>query len=444
MHKLARRILLVASLFVFVIVAPAIVLYAVGYRITSKKQAAVGVLLVDTVPEGARVTVNGKQYGTTPEAVSNLPTGTAVIDVVKEGYVPWHKRIDIEPTRAIEVRSIRLFAEAGNSKELQRDILQYSLAPNRSLIAVVASGNVLGIMSSSGEEVTDTLRLRLQPKSTLWSPDSSSILIQYTNGSYDLVTVSDNILSATPVPELTNTQVVFDPRLSGRLLVLDGDVLESYSVTTRTAQDIADDVSLFAVTSRQILTVENDSIVWRSLTGAMQQNREYEELSDIVQIKAAPGGTIAVQDSSGLIGVIEANGSFSKVAPQGSLIGFSPSGQLLLIQPTSSELAVFNVDDERTTYLPPMQLQTIIRLSRAIRNPQWFAGGTHVVYQADDELVISEVDTRDAPMQYVVDGTNLGNAFPEVGQDGQEMLYLKKQGAETSLYSKELLLAEDV
>jgi hypothetical protein len=120
-------------------------------------------------------------------------------------------------------------------------------------------------------------------------------------------------------------------------------------------------------------------------------------------------------------------------------IAWSPDEQLLLVQLDDTSLHVLNVFDERLGYLPLHELRLVTRLSRPIRNPQWFAGGRHLIYQVDDEILITEIDTRDHPLTYSVDTTNLGDANATVGLQGSIILYLKKTAESTRLTTAKLL-----
>src|SRR5688572_32086033 len=99
MEKIFRRLLLFVSAVVFMALAPLVVFYAMGYRIgiNAKDDLSVGVLLVETTPRRAQITVDDEDAGTTPQSVPNLPPGEVKVSLTKEGYIPWEKRLIIEP-----------------------------------------------------------------------------------------------------------------------------------------------------------------------------------------------------------------------------------------------------------------------------------------------------------------------------------------------------------
>jgi hypothetical protein len=73
-------------------------------------------VLVRSTPAGARVAVDGRDYGVTPVAVRELATGSHSITVTREGYAPAERRVVItasQPAQSLTVPLDR--ARAGNA-----------------------------------------------------------------------------------------------------------------------------------------------------------------------------------------------------------------------------------------------------------------------------------------------------------------------------------------
>src|SRR5687768_13339880 len=152
MDLIIRRLLLGTSIILFLVIAPVVVLYALGYReniITGP--TAVGVLLLVAIPQEATVAVNDRAYGTTPESISNLKVGEVAVAVSKEGYRSWQKNLPILPARATEARSIRLFLENPPTQTLAKATKKFALAPNRTLLAWTDTSNNLHVHSTENE-----------------------------------------------------------------------------------------------------------------------------------------------------------------------------------------------------------------------------------------------------------------------------------------------------
>jgi cytoskeletal protein RodZ len=72
---------------------------AVGERAAERERGASGppatVLIVNTTPRGARVTVNGIGWGSTPVTIRHLPEGVQRVRVVKERFVSEERVVDL-------------------------------------------------------------------------------------------------------------------------------------------------------------------------------------------------------------------------------------------------------------------------------------------------------------------------------------------------------------
>ena len=73
-----------------------------------KSQADVGRLVVRSRPAGARVSVDGKDYGTTPATVRDLARGAHRVRVVHDGYGAEERRVVITPSRLAQSMSVAL------------------------------------------------------------------------------------------------------------------------------------------------------------------------------------------------------------------------------------------------------------------------------------------------------------------------------------------------
>jgi WD40 repeat protein len=152
-----------------------------------------------------------------------------------------------------------------------------------------------------------------------------------------------------------------------------------------------------------------------------------------------PGGDVAARSVDGALYVISPDGTANLIASELEAAGWSPNGRMLFVQSDAHSLQVYNVRDERWS-LSREELHLVQRLSRPITSVQWFAGGRHLLYQVNDEIVISEIDTRDHPITYQVDSVNLGDAQAAVGEDGEVLFFLKNQHGSRDLIAAELII----
>jgi hypothetical protein len=71
----------------------------------------VGSLLVRSTPPGARVFVDGREYGQTPVTVGNLARGVHRVRVVRDGYAADEQQLTITPAQRTHSVMVRLSPE---------------------------------------------------------------------------------------------------------------------------------------------------------------------------------------------------------------------------------------------------------------------------------------------------------------------------------------------
>lgn len=445
MKKMYRNMLLFSSTVVFLAVAPLIVLYAMGYRMGASPvdPLPLGVLLIETTPRRAQLVVNDIQHGETPRSVSGLIPGDARISITKEGYQEWQKTIRIEPSLLSEFRDIRLFPSDIKKTTIATEVTSFSLSPNRTLVAVLTVDKKLVVVDEEGQLINNPVQLTALPSELLWSPDSTSLLVLYKKGAGHIIVVAD--ADQQPIFQKTLTgikQAVWDPRVPGRLLLLTtAGELKAYSHVNNSTYQISKGVETFATSSKMIYAVDANGILnTYTFSGEPTGVVNFNMPSPIEELFITPANKRVVQTADKTLYLVPDAGEPLKVAEHVLSTGWSPDGQLLYVQPESNELYVYNAGVDRLPWLPIKELQLVVRLSRPIVNPQWFAGGRHLIYQTNDEVMISEVDTRDHALQYRIDSTNMGDAQTAVGTDGERLFYLSKNKETTELTVASLLV----
>ncbi len=96
---MSRRFLF-TILTILIIVAGTVVavFLAKGYTFSSKEKRIVGtgIITVTSVPDSASVLLDGSLTSATNATISNLPTKDYTVRVVKEGFIPWEKKVTVK------------------------------------------------------------------------------------------------------------------------------------------------------------------------------------------------------------------------------------------------------------------------------------------------------------------------------------------------------------
>jgi hypothetical protein len=69
-------------------------------------------LIVNSLPSGARVLLNGRTVGTTPLVLPDQPAGSGAVRIAMEGYEPWSAAVQV-----VAYTSTRLRAELKRRSE---------------------------------------------------------------------------------------------------------------------------------------------------------------------------------------------------------------------------------------------------------------------------------------------------------------------------------------
>lgn len=207
MNRLRILVLLTTIILVFGI-GWAISLLARGYRFDTKNPGfrPSGLLVVTSEPGGAEILIDGELESATNATIS-LPPDTYDIEVKKETFLPWKKRLTIKKEEVSKV-DVVLFPVAPSLSPLTfTGALRPVLSPDRTKIAyavpdlglwVMELGNLPIGFSRDPRQITNT---GVGESSWKWSPDSREILLNTDRGIY-LLDASTN----TPQAQIVNIQ----------------------------------------------------------------------------------------------------------------------------------------------------------------------------------------------------------------------------------------------
>lgn len=165
-----------------------------GYRLTNNGIVqGTGLLAANSFPTGAEVLVNGKLVTATDDTLY-LEPGEYDVEISKDGYIPWKKKLTIEEALVAQTNAT-LFPIAPNLSRLSfTGVANISPSPDGQKIVyhtasqsaarknglyVMELGNNLPISLDRGPRqiAEDVPGMNLQEASFIWSPDSSEIMV---------------------------------------------------------------------------------------------------------------------------------------------------------------------------------------------------------------------------------------------------------------------------
>jgi len=143
MTKRTRTVLFLICLFLFLLVAPAVVLYSQGYRIDfdSKKITQIGGLFLKVLPKQVEIFIDDKLKKKTDfffgsALIENLLPKKYQVVIKKEGYLPWEKNLEIREKEVTEAKDIILFPGDPNLTILTKGVENFWLSPDERKIVI--------------------------------------------------------------------------------------------------------------------------------------------------------------------------------------------------------------------------------------------------------------------------------------------------------------------
>ena len=135
--KLKHRLVIIGILLVvFAIITPVTILLTRGYRydFSNHRLVKTGALIVKTLPRGAKIFLNDKLYGSTPDTIRFLIPGEYKVLLKKAGYKPWEKTLSILPEQVVfahpKDKKITLFLEQPKLERISTGTIDFIYTSN--------------------------------------------------------------------------------------------------------------------------------------------------------------------------------------------------------------------------------------------------------------------------------------------------------------------------
>lgn len=113
MTRRTRRIIFYTLILIFVLAAPATILFASGYYIDWQNWRIfkTGSFYFASLPDEAQISINGKIINNTPSYLGRYLPNKYQVQITKPGYIAWQKELKIQEQITTEARNIFLISE---------------------------------------------------------------------------------------------------------------------------------------------------------------------------------------------------------------------------------------------------------------------------------------------------------------------------------------------
>lgn len=199
----------------------AIFLYAGGYRLKKdddNKTVALkstGLVSVKSIPQGANVYINGVLVTATNNTISAVEPGKHTIKMVKNGFSPWSKEIEVFPELATDITAVLISQSPRLEPLTNTGASNPAISPTLTKLAFVSSDTenpgiwvvslsegTLNLFKSTPSVVLEDTSITKysQSKSIEWSPDEKYLLIQLNDGRYQIFNLIDKTIRSLLLP----------------------------------------------------------------------------------------------------------------------------------------------------------------------------------------------------------------------------------------------------
>ncbi len=214
--KLFTSFSILGVLLPLLIITAIVVFYAQGWRLDLTKGAVekTGIVLIRSVPEGAKVRLNDELITATDSPIPDLKPGTYRLKVEKEGYFPWEKDVPVEEGFVTDITALLPPLSPSLTAVTQKGARLVTKAPSGSKAIFVSgkelyllnlSNPALGFLRTTPQKIAEeSTNFPLAEATALrWSPNEDQILVSVERQHY-LVSATGRNGSPTPVTAITD------------------------------------------------------------------------------------------------------------------------------------------------------------------------------------------------------------------------------------------------
>lgn len=428
MTKKIRTILTLVFLFLFLIITPVIVLYSQGYRfdfnpsIGRIKIIQTGGFYFKVNPSQVSVYLNEKFKKKTSiifnaAFIKDLLPKSYRIQVKKDGYYTWEKKLEIKEKLVTEAKNIVLIPENPNFKLLEKDIDDFFLTPDKKKIILKSETEDGWVLINFNLE-NETQDILLSEKdfeknadilNLKWSSDSKKYLLETISNKqkeYSVFHLEGNECRkkiGCPIDFLNQEvkKISFIPNQDLKIFFLKKDSLfkKDYFKEEISQNPILNEVVTYSIFDKDIIWLNNDGFLLLSdFSGKIKQILNLKPF----EVKENKEYGLEIIDRSKIF-LFQENLLFFLDPNQKIFEDVSDSIRNLKVSPDKRRVVYFNDYEiwifslEEDLGQPSRKFQEkvfLTRFSEKINEIFWFTSH-YLIFSTGSEVKIAEIDNRD-------------------------------------------------
>lgn len=403
-----RRIYAFTVILLFVILTPLLILYTAGYRydLSQKKIIRTGVLTIDSQPRGATIILNGKTLKKkTQTVIKNLKPQEHQVEIKKEGYYSWQKKLAVLPNQATFTNRVALFKKNSPSLFLPDDVSYWQISPNKSFLAYLvplAPNNFSLVLKrpSNGEEINRFSLREISGVTFTFSLNDNYLFVSQKKSdknNYQIIFLGEQSepLNLEDISPLDFTSIKESPTFKKQIYGLSNGSLYVIDLEKKTARLLfKDEVEDFLLTENNLYYIsrKSSSVLLKKagINGESSLELLTLNVNSQYSIEKNSNGILALLDEKNhRLSLVEPTRETSlklkQLDPRVSGFQWSPDQKKLLFF-NDFELWVLNLETE--------EQELLIRSSEEIQSVQWYPDMSWILFQQANKIKAIELDGR--------------------------------------------------
>ncbi len=441
-----RRILYSLFILAFLVITPLVSLYAGGYKIGGGfKIQKTGILILDTRPQGATISLNGKiqrrtisglLFGghtdiNTPAKIKNLLPGEYDVTLSLPGYWPWNKRLDISPGQSTYAEDVVLFKNDLPLTVTNGDYSELLLSPSERYLAATGNGviSIIDLEPDLPQAIyTATSSAGFPPESIRWSPDGKRL----SAGNSIITPESAKPSEKIPVP---------GGQPAGRILWLDNsqltfrmdNIIYRYHLGEKAADEFYNAPSLgdYSLENGKLITIESSASETRVVFHDATDRRFLTDVS-------LPLSRYGLLDngSQSLTGALDTDHHILYLLDPFSAFNpiFDTINDVTMMKWIDDRHLVFANEHEIWLYdLNNKNSQLLTRISEQVNSILWHPSDNYVIYSTGSYIATIELDKRDRyNITRIIELTDI--TAPVLTRQGDSLYFGARIGNQQGVY----------
>ncbi len=255
-----RRILYLSFSFVFLVLAPLLVLFAKGYRTDFRHRQVfrTGLVFFTVRPRPDVVLIDSRPYSspTSPVRITGVVPGEHQLTIQREGYYTWTRMITVQPGTTTNLEAIQLFRDQ-TAKRVLSGVTALRLAPNGHTVAALQSDRIT-ILSTDGNQLASFIMPgETVPKDVVWSPNNTAAIITTEAGAGYLYQEHQSSLTSLPSFPFAD-KILWDQRQPQTMYILGKYALYAYDILSHSSSLLLSAVVDFTQAGDSLIVLQPD------------------------------------------------------------------------------------------------------------------------------------------------------------------------------------------